>query len=215
MTAQSRSRESSRSRPAAEDDLPPFSDLTNDEDRERKAETQDPGTFHVVVNPESFSDLPEYRDNAEAVTEAGLSEVAAGKRPATWPASGDGEQMVDGTLPTEDPNVVILRHFEDPGRRPSFPGLFKTSASSPTTASFSPTTLAPNLDQLTVSIEAVGRRPSIEIDQLRVADAKLIENYRKTISPLLMWNNETYPDGDLFEQESKTFLPVCGTHLRR
>lgn len=42
------------------DHLPDFSVLTSDEDRERKAVVHKPGTFGVVVTPDSFRDLPEY-----------------------------------------------------------------------------------------------------------------------------------------------------------
>ena len=43
------------------DDLPPFSVLTSDEEWQRKAEYQRPGTYYVVANSDSFADLEEYR----------------------------------------------------------------------------------------------------------------------------------------------------------
>ena len=43
------------------DDLPPFRFLTNDEEWQRKAEYQPPGTYYVVTNSNSFADLEEYR----------------------------------------------------------------------------------------------------------------------------------------------------------
>ena len=43
------------------DDLPPFSVLTSDEEWQRKAEYQPPGTYYVVANSDSFADLDEYR----------------------------------------------------------------------------------------------------------------------------------------------------------
>ncbi|RMZ86278.1 hypothetical protein DV736_g6496, partial [Chaetothyriales sp. CBS 134916] len=39
------------------DNLPPFTQLQTDEDRERKAERSRPGKYYVVINPESFSHL--------------------------------------------------------------------------------------------------------------------------------------------------------------
>jgi hypothetical protein len=39
--------------------LPPFFELTNDEDRELKASTRLPGTYHLVVNPTSFLSMEE------------------------------------------------------------------------------------------------------------------------------------------------------------
>jgi len=45
---------------SVEDSLPPFAALTTDEEREKKAELRNPGTYHVVVNPRSFVSLSEY-----------------------------------------------------------------------------------------------------------------------------------------------------------
>ena len=47
------------------DELPPFAQLATDEDREKKAVRSTPGTYHVVVNPDSFQHLPEYSDDPE------------------------------------------------------------------------------------------------------------------------------------------------------
>ena len=199
----------------AEDDLPPFSDLTNDEDRERKAETQEPGTFHVVVNPESFSDLPEYRDFGGSATTEGsrrAGTAAEGGPTVARDPDEDGrsdEGQAGGVY--EDPNVVILRHFEDGGRRSSTtPGRTGSSTSpatpSPTTISISTSTA--NLGRLTMTQEPGSRRSSIAIDPVQGVDARLIENYRRHISPVIMWNREVYPDGDLFEQEAARFPPV-------
>jgi hypothetical protein len=107
MTANSR-----RSQSPAYDDLPLFAELTNDEDREKKAEGQVPGTFNVVVNPESFAGLPEYGPlpgprprksslqtrrnswNSQASTEVSRTRLNVN------PAIGD-------------PNIVVLAKFED------------------------------------------------------------------------------------------------------
>jgi hypothetical protein len=59
--------------PGLIDSLPPFSILTTDEERERKAEVSSPGTYHVVVNPNSFSGLPEYFDRFEDTSHRSLS----------------------------------------------------------------------------------------------------------------------------------------------
>ncbi|KAK0354024.1 hypothetical protein LTR91_025024 [Friedmanniomyces endolithicus] len=88
------------------DNLPAFTTLTSDEERERKAETQRPGTFAVVATPDSFSSLPEY---ASAM-------LAGGRRPSVQstqgsvssPTSSSGWQS---TRP--DPNTVVLERFED------------------------------------------------------------------------------------------------------
>lgn len=105
------------------DDLPAFATLTTDEERERKAEATSPGTYNVVVNPESFQHLPEYSDDLDA-----KSLRADPRRRASLPtslASSQGREMsVDGApelddVPhhSEDPNVVILDRFQDGTRR--------------------------------------------------------------------------------------------------
>ncbi|KAF8866465.1 hypothetical protein BDZ45DRAFT_273651 [Acephala macrosclerotiorum] len=90
-----------------EDLLPPFQTLTTDEERERKAELHQPGTYHVIAIPRSFESLLEYRD--------GQSMVHFGQ---------DGSDETPGTSrnhlgDNEDSNTVILQSFEDTSRRGS------------------------------------------------------------------------------------------------
>ena len=106
----------------APDDLPPFATLTTDEERERKAECTSPGTYNVVVNPDSFQHLPEYSDDA-GVKSLRLSPLRRGSRTASMASSHGREALlVDGVFPDMtgsggDPNVVILHQFEDTTRR--------------------------------------------------------------------------------------------------
>lgn len=103
------------------DSLPAFALLTSDEERERKAETSSPGTYHVIVVPESFSSLPEYAgDPADHVKSDSSSSVTDGSTSRANP---------DSVL-SHDPNVVILKAFEDVARRSSSTG--RTSRISPT-----------------------------------------------------------------------------------
>jgi hypothetical protein len=104
------------------DDLPPFATLMTDEERERKAECTSPGTYNVVVNPDSFQHLPEYSDDAESKS-LRLSPLRRGSLAASMASSHGREALlVDGVPPGitgsgEDPNVVILHRFEDTTRR--------------------------------------------------------------------------------------------------
>lgn len=107
------------------DDLPPFAQLANDEDREKKAERSSPGTYHVVVNPDSFQHLPEYSDD-EATRRDMLSPFRRGSIAASL-ASSFGKDSEGLSVPG-DPNIVVLPRFEDVARRkdpksPSSPGL--------------------------------------------------------------------------------------------
>ncbi|KAJ5647573.1 hypothetical protein N7490_003945 [Penicillium lividum] len=104
------------------DSLPAFALLTSDEERERKAEASSPGTYHVVVVPDSFSALPEYADDLTEKPIVTSTEISSSV--ASSPT---------GNLPTHnpnDPNVVILRTFEDVARRS--PSAGRTSRISPT-----------------------------------------------------------------------------------
>ncbi|KAH0342598.1 hypothetical protein KCU81_g5544, partial [Aureobasidium melanogenum] len=86
--------------------LPAFTELSNEDERERKALTQPPGTFNVILTPDSFGRLPEY---------GGLIRRYR---------SGSGCSKYGFS---EDPNLVVLAEFEDtpyfmalPERNPSF-----------------------------------------------------------------------------------------------
>jgi hypothetical protein len=131
--------------------LPPFATLTTDEEREKKAECTSPGTYNVVVNPESFQHLPEYGDDGETKS-LRLSPLRRGSLATSMASSQgrdsgvDGVHQIDGGHHTrEDPNVVILPRFEDTTRRatshwkenrsPSSPRLTTSSSETTTTAS--------------------------------------------------------------------------------
>jgi hypothetical protein len=93
------------------DDLPDFSTLTNDEDRERKAETQRPGFYAVVATPDSFSRLPEYATATASSRQAGPQSPVES---LTGPTSSSGPQQVH-----RDPNTVLLDIFEESSPPPS------------------------------------------------------------------------------------------------
>lgn len=124
--------------PSGPDDLPPFAALTTDEERERKAETRSPGTYNVVVNPESFQHLPEYSEDLD-VRGLQISSRRRGSVTASMNSGSQGRDVVgdqaDGLRsPTEDPNVVILRRFEDATRRAVLQRRDSRSPSSPRAA---------------------------------------------------------------------------------
>ena len=103
--------------------MPPFATLKTDEEREKKAECTSPGTYNVIVNPESFQHLPEYGDDAD-VKILRLSPLRRGSLAASMASSQGRESGVDGThqvdgayQDSDDPNVVILPRFEDTTRR--------------------------------------------------------------------------------------------------
>jgi hypothetical protein len=101
------------------DDLPPFASLTTDEEREKKAEKSSPGTYHVVVNQNSFQHLPEYSDDPEIKREM-LSPMRRGSLATSLGSSLSREAGVEGTPVAGDPNIVVLPRFEDATRRGTF-----------------------------------------------------------------------------------------------
>lgn len=98
----------SRSSSSNLDTLPPFSCLTNNIEREMKAECSSPGTYIVVFQPESFASLPEYAESNVCQPYGEItSSTEMGFR---------GEYSVSlgsSYSPIDDPDVVILPKFED------------------------------------------------------------------------------------------------------
>ncbi|RMD44320.1 hypothetical protein DV735_g871, partial [Chaetothyriales sp. CBS 134920] len=93
------------------DDLPPFAQLLNDEDRERKAERSTPGTYHVVVNPDSFLHLPEYSGSSG---DSDVKRQSPLRRGSVATSQTSSHSALDGS---SDPNTVVLSRFEDVPRR--------------------------------------------------------------------------------------------------
>jgi hypothetical protein len=103
---------------AVVDDLPAFAHLFNDEERERKAERASPGTYHVVVNPDSFQHLPEYSDE-DVVKRDLLSPLRRGSVAPSLASSFGKESSGEGIPVPGDPNIVVLPRFEDVPKRPA------------------------------------------------------------------------------------------------
>ena len=107
-----------------EDLLPPFSALTNDEDREKKAEFGSPGSYHLVVNLSSFAEFDEYKDNRHdrSSTKSSLSKGPGSVHSDQF--SNDQTQYngpkgddFNPTQTSDDPDIVILKVFEDDTRK--------------------------------------------------------------------------------------------------
>ena len=99
-----------------DDLLPQFSGLTNDEDRERKAEFHKPGTFLLIVNLASFVDYEEYKD-AQDSTKDTSTRASASVRSDQFGIENtvnkdDHSAGYQDEVPG-DPNSVILKVFED------------------------------------------------------------------------------------------------------
>ncbi|KAE8163156.1 hypothetical protein BDV40DRAFT_299691 [Aspergillus tamarii] len=85
--------------------LPSFATLTTDEERERKAQSSIPGTYNVIIMPESFSYLPGHADERSG-------EQCRSSTPSSLIDSGLSSHNPE----VNDPNVVILKTFPDARR---------------------------------------------------------------------------------------------------
>ena len=163
------------------DDLPPFAQLLNDEERERKAERSSPGTYQVLVNPYSFAHLPEYSDDSDARRDR-LSPL---RRPSLAPslASSLGRDSEIIAL-SNDPNIVVLPRFEDVARR-----VTSREAASPTIARIK------TEDDTDTEDRYMRQFKKIVWSQLVPVDLGQIDSEKSS--------------ANIFERESHFFPPVC------
>ncbi|KAJ9294772.1 transcriptional regulator family: Fungal Specific TF [Paecilomyces variotii] len=210
-------RASSRSNTSPVDDtLPPFAYLTSDEERERKAEAYTPGTYHVIVNPNSFSALPEYAETSADGGSAGEPDVRRGSVASSKVGSIRGDEH-ENAMETDDPNVVILSKFEDTPRRPS--SVWRTSrlSATPEAADPSPTSVFPQLslhDPVTEGLSG----PLEQVVARGSDDAKLLAHFRDVVWKQLVQTQSFQggspishfhvPGAEIFEQEAATFRPL-------
>ena len=102
---------------SAVDDLGPFATLLTDEDRERKAEASTPGTFNVIINPDSFQNSTEYSVADVDSKRSGISILRRGSIANSLASSYGRDSMIEAVPLPDDPNIVILPRFEDLSRR--------------------------------------------------------------------------------------------------
>ncbi|KAL9109291.1 MAG: hypothetical protein Q9227_006046 [Pyrenula ochraceoflavens] len=177
--------------PNLEDILPPFSSLTTDEDRERKAETSSPGTYHVVVNPDSFIHLPEYSERSREPSIPRSSSLRRNSLAlSAISAAGREARAESSDFMAEDDTTVIIHRFEDTSRRGTFSGKPSESPLLPKVAvktenSINSEDVETNADQddSLVSIAAGGGQ-----------DSELLEHFRYRIVPQVM-QFETHQKG--------------------
>lgn len=180
--------------PQDHDDLPEFASLTTDEDRERKAITQRPGTFAVVATPESFYDLPEY---------AAVSPSSHRRTSGSSTRGGHGSPMTNltrsRTLP--DPNTVLLERFEEPSSLPV--GTFTISAGS-RRGSF-----PENLEQLSITTPPTAPAPPTPGQS---PDDQLLIHFRRYIAPRLLQPQQDLSSPgaaqDVLGREAVRFAPL-------
>lgn len=189
---------------SVEDLLPPFSALTTDEDRERKAELQNPGTYHVIANPSSFFSLPEYQDdnplNAGSITGSTYSNYDPDDESASYAGSLDDP---------EDPNIVILKSFEEmPRRLPTLSSNFSTNPASPASSQVSVSHTSSSTTQANVRAPVESNTSMLDTARSGGRDNLLLQHYRVAISPRIFHLARSDRDEDLFETQARTYPPL-------
>lgn len=185
------------------DDLPDFASLTTDEDRERKAITQRPGTFAVVATPESFYDLPEYAMLAPSGHRHSSESSSRGRHGSPRTHLGLTRSR---TVPDPDPNTVLLDRFEEPSSLPV--GSLTISSSGNRRGSF-----PEDLEQLSITTASyTSRTTSAPPTPARRLDEHLLLHFRQYISPRLMQpqHDTTSSDStqDVLGMEAVRFAPL-------
>ncbi|KAL1302235.1 hypothetical protein AAFC00_002660 [Neodothiora populina] len=201
------------------DGLPSFANLTNDQDRERKAGSRAPGTYNVIVNPRSFASLPEYgvHDPSRPRTHSSHS-IHSGRDGLTSPSasvSPGGSRGQPGS-DVEDPDIVVLPFFED------------VSVTTPASLSFSTdrrTSLPETMQHLEITLNPRGsslpsRNHATGINE---RNERLMVHYRGFIAKRIMpLGKHFYLDHGAGQEdpivlEARTFLPlyhaICAVSL--
>ncbi len=190
-----------------EDLLPPFSGLTNDEDREKKAEFRSPGTYLLVVNSASFAEFEEYKESSR-------------NTPPSRPDQTLYNNMFiseDATQTSDDPDIVILRIFEDDSRKLSSPSSAVTRRTS--SASFSlpsSATFTHRSDYFRFSYDNTplmrmaakdGRDHQLVFYYKNFVHRHLAQVHKDSLGTSLETGALSAPD--VFERQAANFLPVC------
>ncbi|PKX95730.1 uncharacterized protein P174DRAFT_459233 [Aspergillus novofumigatus IBT 16806] len=188
---------------ATNDLLPPFPLLATDEERERKAETSRPGTYHVVVIPESFTHLPEYIEDA---SEEELGDTIPS------PLCGNTETAHFANNPEhEDSNVVILKQFRDSKRSSS--SQCRSASHSPTSDLRESSLSAATIDA--TSQNAVDDDPILDMLEQESLEAILLGHFRDVVWMQLVPAGGIFNfaggislDAGVFDREATNFPPL-------
>ncbi|KAF4231628.1 hypothetical protein CNMCM6457_005251 [Aspergillus fumigatiaffinis] len=188
---------------ATHDLLPPFPLLATDEERERKAEISRPGTYHVIVIPESFTHLPEYIEDA---SEEELGDTIAS------PLCGNTETAQFTNNPElEDSTVVILRQFKDSKR--SSPSQGRSASHSPTSDLRESSLSAATIDA--TSQNAADDDPIPDMLEQESLEAILLGHFRDVAWMQLVpaggifnFEGGSSLDADVFDREATNFPPL-------
>ncbi|CAK3843147.1 Proteasome component ECM29 [Lecanosticta acicola] len=201
------------------DDLPDFAALTSDEDRERKAGTRRPGTFAVVVTPESFHDLPEY---VAQQRQCGNRRTSGGSASSASPRRGGHRSSMRPLLTpartNPDPNIVVLERFEDVS--PTSAGPFSACPFSATSSDLHSRreSLPETLRKLSITPppyqSSVGTAPHTPVfHQQQRNEDHLVKHFRQYIIPRLVQPQQDSLPGVISQGSMRGVLEVEATRF--
>lgn len=205
------------------DFLPHFSSLTNDDDREKKAESRPPGSYHVIVTPSSLAQLDEYKANQDKESTT-PSPASQSSKPLSADASGSGQDTENNVITLDDPDTVMLRVFEDNSKKLTSPisSSSRIGVSSPSSLmSPSASNYFQRTDTFTMSSQPTPPPSTFEITPQDPRDWPLICHYRNLLSRHLFLVHRgsmapalapgAFATQELFERTVATFPPVSET----
>ena len=200
--------------------------LTNDEDRERKAEFRRPGSYHLVVNSWSFAEFDEYRDNRRhrnspksikserQGTENG-DQFSDDQKRSNEPC-GD---HFDDTQIFNDPDIVILKLFEDDTYKMGSPKNAVVQVQCPRTPTLSLPSSASSANRTDYSRSYYDNTPLMRMAHQDGRDHQLVHYYKTFVHRHLA---QVHRDSlgtsletgallapDVIERHAASFLPVC------
>jgi len=178
-----------------EDSLPSFADLTNDEERERRAEGHRPGTYTVIVNQESFSSMPEYASPPDTGRRMSVQSLHSSMDSSCSESSR--------AIACQDPNTVVLTRFED--AVPSLPSFFASTTDRKTS-------LPGDMQRLDLSTSLSSSPPLRPDPNAQImGDTQLVQHYAQKISPRILSVSRHNHDSNVEDPivaESRRFPPV-------
>lgn len=192
--------------------------MTTDEERERKAERTSPGTYNVVVNPDSFQHMPEYSDDPD-IKSLRLSPLRRGSMAASLASSLGKESPIDAVSLSGDPNIVVLTRFEDTARRATAQWRDHKSPISPIPASSKVKIKEEEIPADSLST----RRTTITAPSHEGQDSKYMVQFRNVVWKQLVQaepgdfgvSASASSSADVMEEVAAHFPPVSTFHLLR
>ncbi|KAL9013811.1 MAG: hypothetical protein Q9173_001524 [Seirophora scorigena] len=200
------------------DFLPPFSTLTSDEDRERKAEFRRPGSYNVIVTPSSLAQLDEYKANHEDEKTPGTAGCKPSRNLST---AVSGPELEANVITLKDPDTIMLRVFEDNSKKlcsPNSPSPRFGQSSASSITSLSSGFSFQRTDTFMLPSQATPPPSTFEIKPQDNRDWPLLNHYRNNLSRHLFHvhrGSMTPPlaqgalfTQELFERTVATFPPL-------